>query len=43
MLKLLGSPKSKITKDVNGEDVKIRPLWFCQQWLLAKFKSLVYT
>ena len=42
---LLGSTKSKITKDVNGKNVPcldishIGPLQYCQQRLSARFKS----
>ena len=37
-MKLLKNNKSKITK---GKNVSISPLQYCQQRLLARFKSLV--
>ena len=50
IVKLLGSPKSKINKDKNGENVPhlekywsiINILWHYQQRLSASFECLVY-
>ena len=50
-MKLLGSNKSKITKDKNGENVPrleiaevilVHCQQYCQQRLSARFKSLIY-
>ena len=44
-IKLLGSTKSKITKDENGESVphlEITEVVLIRYWIFSKFKSLLY-